>query len=116
MDSDCGRGRDAAAYVLGNLRGRTLGDFERHRRTCVQCQEDIDLLQRAADSVPLMASAPPKREDMEPDEPESIRPGVWAQERIDAARAPRRPTLREQAAAKSTGTTAGGWWQQQVSK
>jgi hypothetical protein len=95
MDSDCGRHRDAAAFVLGDLRGAALVEYERHLRSCATCQEDVDLLRTAETAIPLMASPPPEPADPEEDEPDPIMPGVWAQERIAAVNAPKHPTLRE---------------------
>ncbi len=106
MDSDCGRHRDAAAYVLGDLRGQALADYQRHLETCAGCQDEVALLQSAADAVPLLAAAPPKPADGDEDDADEIRPGVWAKERIAMVNAPKLPTLRDLAAPAANAATA----------
>ena len=56
LDDDCVRTRDAPPYVLGELQGRRYESFVRHLRHCEPCAEEVELLQQAADAVPLLAS------------------------------------------------------------
>lgn len=62
----CERTTHAAAYVLGQLGSHDLDDFARHLQTCDACAEEVELLEAAADAVPLLASRPPGREDLTP--------------------------------------------------
>ncbi|HEX3803573.1 MAG TPA: anti-sigma factor [Solirubrobacteraceae bacterium] len=55
-ESDCDHTHDAALYVLGELHGLQLEAFARHLRSCDQCTEEVELLQGAADAVPLLAA------------------------------------------------------------
>jgi hypothetical protein len=55
-DAECHNAQDAALYVLGELQGHQLEAFTRHLRSCEQCAEEVDLLDSAADAVPLLAS------------------------------------------------------------
>jgi hypothetical protein len=107
MESECGWHQETAAYVLGDLRGQALVDFRAHVKTCEQCQEDIELLERAADAVPLLASSPPESVDADEEEPEPFRPGVWAQERIEMVTAPKPPQLRQLMANASSSAPSG---------
>jgi len=52
----CSRTPDASLYVLGDLRGRQQESFARHLRGCAECADEVELLQQAADAVPLLAS------------------------------------------------------------
>lgn len=92
MESECERSGEAASYVLGDLRGQEFGDYRRHLETCAECREEVSLLRLAADAVPLLASAPPEAEDLEA-EPEPIRPGIWAHERIEEVTVSKRPVF-----------------------
>jgi hypothetical protein len=52
----CSRTPDASLYVLGELRGRQQESFARHLRHCEECADEVELLQQAADAVPLLSS------------------------------------------------------------
>jgi hypothetical protein len=52
----CARAGEASRYVLGELNGREQESFVRHLRGCAACTEEVELLQQAADAVPLLAA------------------------------------------------------------
>lgn len=96
----CGRTPDASLYVLGKLQGRQRESFARHLRRCELCADEVDLLQQAAEAVPLLAArqAPPLDAEMRTE----LRPPTLAMA-AGSARAgtaasqqvlPRRPSLR----------------------
>jgi anti-sigma factor RsiW len=58
VQEKCDRTAHAAAYVLGELGSHELDDFARHLQTCDICVEEVELLESAADAVPLLASRP----------------------------------------------------------
>ena len=66
LEDQCARTRDASLYVLGELQGRQLESFARHLRRCEECAEEVELLQQAADAVPLLASRQRPPVDEEP--------------------------------------------------
>jgi hypothetical protein len=68
VDPDCVDARAATAYVLGELRGPDLHAFEHHLSGCMSCREEVELLENAAEAMPLMinrvaasAGVPPER-------------------------------------------------------
>lgn len=52
----CARTGDAGLYVLDELDGRRQESFARHLRRCAACAEEVELLQQAAEAVPLLAA------------------------------------------------------------
>ena len=87
MTLECGRGDEAAAYVLGELEGAELAAFKHHLRRCSICTEEVELLESAVHAVPLLATP------QAPHEPPPISDRATAGLRIQAA-LHERPRLR----------------------
>lgn len=101
-ESVCDRTRDAALYVLGELHGSQLEAFTVHARACDTCAEEIEVLQAAADAMPLLAARHIPTEVLEAREPERRAPALVAAmaqaeasaEREQAHSQSRRPNLK----------------------
>ncbi len=52
----CTHASNPARYVLGELRGRELDAFVRHLRGCELCAEEVELLEAAAGTTPLLGT------------------------------------------------------------
>ncbi len=48
-----GCGSDGAAYVLGALEPREAEIFQRHLTVCATCREEVAVLQRVTDELPM---------------------------------------------------------------
>ena len=105
-------------YVLGELSGRQHESFERHLRRCAECAEEVDLLQQAADAVPLLSSRqlPPLEEEPQFEARPMLAVAAAGSRVLKGAghhptQAPGRPVLRPiqgGAAAKAPGGFGGG--------
>jgi anti-sigma-K factor RskA len=73
---DCGR--DAAAYVLGALDDNEAIAFRHHMATCATCREEVELLESAANALPMMVP------QYQP--PSTLRTSVMDEVRRDARR------------------------------
>jgi hypothetical protein len=62
MAIECDRSDEATAYVLGELEGAELSEFKLHLRGCAACTEEVELLESAAEAVPLLATRQTPRE------------------------------------------------------
>ena len=62
MAIECDRRDEATAYVLGELEGVALSEFKLHLRGCAACAEEVELLESAAEAVPLLATRQTPRE------------------------------------------------------
>ncbi len=116
LDDQCARTRDASLYVLGELEGRMHQSFARHLRRCEECAEEVELLQQAADAVPLLASRQGPPLDEEPhfeQRPPSLSAAASASRAaVIASRPPSqqpvsRPALRPIDGGAMAGTPAG---------
>lgn len=58
MQAGCERSEQAGAYVLGEMGSAELDDFARHLAQCEACADEVELLEAAADAVPLLATRP----------------------------------------------------------
>jgi hypothetical protein len=77
---------DLAAYLLGALDPREVGEFERHLEGCERCREELDWLQPAVQALP---EAVERREP-----PRQLRETLMAEVRADARPAPAAPRRR----------------------
>ncbi len=78
-DESCARASDASLYVLGEMRPRQQQSYARHLRHCEVCAEEVDLLQHAAQAVPLLAVShvpPPLLEPPPSQIPKAVAPGA----------------------------------------
>lgn len=78
---DCGR--DAAAYVLGALDDNEAIAFRHHMATCAACREEVELLESAANALPMMVP------QYQP--PGTLRASVMDEVRREARRPPAAP-------------------------
>lgn len=62
----CERTRDAELYVVGELSPLDLDDFARHLQTCDACAQEVELLETAAEALPLLTNRHVSHEPLEP--------------------------------------------------
>jgi hypothetical protein len=62
MATECDQADQAAAYVLGELHGAELSAYKLHLRGCAICAEEVELIEAAAQAVPLLATRQAPRE------------------------------------------------------
>ena len=76
---------DVGAYLLGALDERERGEFERHMRSCPECQDEVERLRPAAEVLPSSVEQlePPPRlkaalmAEVEPRPRRRRRPAAW---------------------------------------